>query len=64
MTQLLQGESQRTRLLRQQPRPSVMLVFQMSRVVLSLALNGGGAGGLRRDFEFVRDLGFFILVDV
>ena len=29
-----------------------MLVFQMSPVVLRLALTTGGAGGLRRDFEF------------
>jgi hypothetical protein len=36
---------------------------QMSPVVFRLAFNAGGAGGLRRDFEFVGDIGFLILVD-
>jgi hypothetical protein len=38
--------------------------LQMSPVVFGLALNAGGAGGSRRDFEFVTDLGFWILADV
>ena len=38
--------------------------FQMGPVVWRLELKAGGAGGLRRDFEFVTDLGFWILADV
>ena len=37
--------------------------LQMRPVVLRLALKAGGAGGMRRDFEFVTGLGFLILVD-
>jgi len=36
--------------------------LEMSRAVLRLAMKAGGAGGLRRDFDFVTDLGFWILV--
>lgn len=32
-----------------QPKPSAMVVLQMHPVVLRLALNAGGAGGLRVD---------------
>ena len=46
-----------------QPRPSAMVVIQMSPVVLRLALNAGGAGGLRRGFGIATDLGLSILVD-
>jgi hypothetical protein len=38
--------------------------LQMRPVVLRLALSAGGGGGLRRDFEFATDLGFWILADV
>jgi hypothetical protein len=37
--------------------------LQMRPVVLRLALKASGAGGLRRGFEFVTHLGFWILVD-
>ena len=39
-----------------------MPVLQMSPAVWRLELHAGGAGGLRRDFEFVTHLGFWILI--
>ena len=38
--------------------------LQVTPVVFRLTLNAGGAGGWRRDSEFVTDLGFLILADV
>jgi hypothetical protein len=38
--------------------------LQVTPVVFRLTLNADGAGGWRRDSEFVTDLGFLILADV
>ena len=46
-----------------EPHRKRMPDLQMSPVVLRLALRVGGAGVLKRDFEFVTDLGFLILAD-
>ena len=39
------------------------LGFKHDEALFGLALKAGGAGGLRREFEFATDLGFLILVD-
>jgi hypothetical protein len=46
------------------PPRKLMPELQMRPAVLRLALSAGGVGELRRDFEFARHLGFWILADV